>query len=184
MVVRSGVAVGQATGSSYAEDIRELERATPVRCPSARRGLRYYRTRHGYWVTKRGAAKPVTRNGRSPRNCADARYLADVWRRRAHTARLAYQRWWRHEYAWWVWLPSNWAALGACETGYGRPPGNWNHSNARFTSAFGISWAEYDNDARHMGVPPWHVRHTPRDQYEAALGHYDRFGDGWSCPGP
>jgi len=112
------------------------------------------------------------------------KYLARVFRAKAYTARKAYERWYVYQYHWWEWLPLNWQDLGACETGYGRRPGNFEHSNSRFTSAFGISWAEYDADAAYFGSPPWHVRHTPRDQYNAARGHLARFGDGWTCPGP
>lgn len=82
-------------------------------------------------------------------------------------------------YNWESWLPYNWKGVARCETHF-----NWEHSNSRFVSAFGISWREYNADAAYMGAPPWHIRHTPRDQYNAALGHYARFGDGWTCPGP
>jgi hypothetical protein len=179
---QSGAAVGEAAVSSTAEDIRELERAAPERCPDNRRGLRYYRSRASVWATARGAASP-SQGSRAPRNCADAHYLAQVWRSRSFEQRQATERW-EHLYAWWLWLPANWQALGACETGGGQRPGNWAHSNSSFTSAFGISWAEYDADAAYMGAPPWHVRHAPRDQYDAARGHLARFGDGWDCPGP
>ncbi len=90
------------------------------------------------------------------------------------------------QYRWQVWLPDNWARLGACETGYGRKPGNWHHHNSSYVSAFGISRREYDRDARYMGVAPWNDANppTPWQQYRAAVGHYRRFGDGWGCPGP
>ena len=139
--------------------------------------------RHAEWMAERGVTRPVTRKGRAPRNCADARYLAALWRSRSFEQRQVTGRWLHHHYAWREWLPANWYRLGSCETGYGGPP-NWEHSNSSFTSAFGISWREYNADAAYMGAPPWHVRHTPRDQYNAALGHLARFGDGWTCPGP
>jgi hypothetical protein len=115
--------------------------------------------------------------------CPTARRRAVEWRDRAWQAKKAYAKWYAYNYDWRSWLPDNWRRLGTCETGYGGDP-NFEHSNSRFTSAFGISWAEYNADAAYMGAPPWHVRHTPRDQYMAALGHYKRFGDGWTCPGP
>lgn len=174
----SGAAVGKTAVSSSAQvDKRELERAAPG-CPHAKRGLRFYRARHGFWVAARGAQ--ARHKVRAPRNCADARYLAALWRTRAAEQRR-YTTWWL--YSWEEWLPRNWYELGSCETGYGGDP-NWQHSNSSYTSAFGISWAEYNADAAYMGAPPWHVRHTPRDQYMAALGHLARFGDGWGCPGP
>ena len=102
------------------------------------------------------------------------------WQRSCTIARKVYKRVWNeYHYDWEAWLPWNWKGVARCETHY-----NWEHSNSRFVSAFGISWREYNADAAYMGAPPWHVRHTPRDQYNAALGHYARFGDGWSCPGP
>jgi len=84
-----------------------------------------------------------------------------------------------YHYNWQSWLPANWQGVARCETHF-----DWEHNNSSFVSAFGISWREYNADAAYMGAPPWHVRHTPRDQYKAALGHYARFGDGWTCPGP
>lgn len=105
------------------------------------------------------------------------------WQRSCTIAREVYKRaqtfWNDYQYNWEEWLPWNWKNVASCETHF-----NWEHSNRSFVSAFGISWREYNADAAYMGAPPWHVRHTPRDQYKAALGHYARFGDGWSCPGP
>jgi hypothetical protein len=117
--------------------------------------------------------------------------LAVPWTRSCRIARKIYQRhvdrlaelkhiiWLDYQYNWESWLPDNWKRVASCETHF-----NFEHNNSSFVSAFGISWREYNADAAHMGAPPWNVRHTPRDQYMAALGHYDRFGDGWSCPGP
>ncbi len=105
------------------------------------------------------------------------------WQKSCTIARRIYkqkQAWLNHyHYNWESWLPSNWKGVARCETHF-----NWEHNNSRFVSAFGISWREYNADAAHMGAPAWHIRHTPRDQYMAALGHYNRFGDGWTCPGP
>lgn len=113
------------------------------------------------------------------------------WTRSCKIARRIYQRetnklarikqaiYEDYHYNWQSWLPYNWQMVARCETHF-----NWEHSNSRFVSAFGISWREYNADAAYMGAPPWNVRHTPRDQYKAALGHYARFGDGWTCPGP
>lgn len=94
------------------------------------------------------------------------------------------------QYKWWVWLPSNWQALGACETGYGKRPGNWKHANSRYVSAFGIQRGSfagaYDHDAKMAGMPPWNDAHppTPWQQYRTALMHYRLYGDGWGCSGP
>lgn len=103
------------------------------------------------------------------RSCTIARRLVRVHEQKVY----------EYNYDWEKWLPYNWQGVARCETHF-----NWEHSNSVFVSAFGISWREYNADAAYMGAPPWHVRHTPRDQYLAALGHYARFGDGWTCPGP
>jgi hypothetical protein len=102
------------------------------------------------------------------------RYQLRIWQ-----ARLEQCRQWN----WKSWLPANWRALAVCETGL-----NWRHYNGGYRSAFGISTREYDRDASYKGVRPWFVKGkpppTPWEQYQAALGHYERFGDGWGCPGP
>lgn len=58
-------------------------------CPYAHLGLAFYRGRYITWQLKRGA---VFTTGRQPRNCADARYLAHVWAKRAHDVRQMYVR--------------------------------------------------------------------------------------------
>lgn len=154
------------------------------RCKSNRLGVVWYRFATWKWQEKRQGRLADTAPTVHGKSCRRAHYAVQEWRARSIAARTKYRKWFRYNYAWWDWLPSNWQALGACETGYGQRPGNFEHNNAKFVSAFGISWAEYNSDAAYFGSPPWHVRHTPRDQYNAALGHYARFGDGWSCPGP
>lgn len=100
----------------------------------------------------------------------------------------AHKQQWQHR--WQVWLPANWQQLGACETGYGKRPGNWRHANSSYVSAFGIQRGSfpggYDHDARMAGMPPWNDRRppTPWQQYRTALMHYRLYGDGWGCPGP
>lgn len=149
-------------------------------CPGANRAISFYR--HSVRDTLKQIG-PVTLPQRRWWGCNSARRRAVEWREKAHTARTTLAKWIAYQYDWRSWLPRNWYLVGSCESGYGGDP-NWEHTNSRFTSAFGISWAEYNADAAYMGAPPWNVRHTPRDQYKAALGHYARFGDGWDCPGP
>lgn len=52
------------------------------RCPDARTGIVFYRSRYAYHRSVRGLGTPYPA-GRKPRNCADAHYLADVWDGRA-----------------------------------------------------------------------------------------------------
>jgi len=113
------------------------------------------------------------------------------WRARAAKARTRFKVWFRQEYAWWLWLPANWRHLGACETGYGREPGNWAWDSGSYVSAFGIYRSGYADDAHRIGNLSWdetisrlHRLPTPREQYDAGLSHYRANGDGWGCPGP
>jgi len=180
----SSSAIPSRSSSTTAARAAEAPPPAPLlRCRSARLAVSYYRAR----TYERQDARDGRHATRSPivrgKACKWARYASEVWRARARAAARRLEEWLEYQYAWEKWLPSNWYRLGSCETGYGGAP-NWEHSNSRFTSAFGISWAEYDADAAYNGAPPWRVRHTPRDQYLAALGHYARFGDGWTCAGP
>lgn len=54
-------------------------------CPYAHLGLAFYRGRYVHWTLQRGASSIP--NWRRPRNCADARYLANVWAKRAQQSR-------------------------------------------------------------------------------------------------
>lgn len=65
--------------------------SAPERCPDHRRGLSFYRQRHGDWLKLRGVH--ATHTSRAPRSCPDARYLAKLWRSRSFTERQATERW-------------------------------------------------------------------------------------------
>lgn len=151
-------------------------------CPGARRGLAWYRARYAEHRRAQRLAGPVelVRYG-----CDATRRRAVEWRARAARERERAADWRRYHFAWREWLPRNWYVVGSCETGYGGAP-NWSHANSSYVSAFGISRREYDADAAFMGAPPWNDARppTPREQLLAAIGHYRRFGDGWTCPGP
>lgn len=61
-------------------------------CPYARVGLAFYRGRYVHWQLQREASLP---DWRKPRNCADAKYLAWVWSKRAYESRqktIAYKK--------------------------------------------------------------------------------------------
>lgn len=82
----------RGSGSFLAEATKQPEpRSETRRCKDHRRGLRFYRQRHREHLAVRGAAPPSP--GRSPRSCADARYLAIVARKRAARARTQTERW-------------------------------------------------------------------------------------------
>ena len=66
------------------------------RCPTARKGLRFYQARAAYWRARMGA-----REGRLAPQSGDTscpRFLANLWRAKAHAARRAYHRWFRRTY--------------------------------------------------------------------------------------
>ena len=73
--------------SDSSANVADRVRGERSTCPYARRGLAFYRERHADWLKLRGAPRP--QSGRAPRSCADARYLADIWRSRSFAARQA-----------------------------------------------------------------------------------------------
>jgi hypothetical protein len=162
----------------------------PERCRGARLGVVHYRTATHDWQAKRELAGragpgPLVRS----RSCHWARYAVDVWRARARAARLAFDAWFEHNFAWRSWLPANWYAVAVCESGHDPP--NWQHDSGTYVSAFGIFRPGYIDDAHRIGNRSWDetLRElgrypTPREQYDAAVSHFEANGDGWGCPGP
>ena len=154
-------------------------RAQVGRSCSAHKAVRYYSRRIDYWRSKMGAP------GVSPRGAATGcpRYLARVLRQKAHAAQKAYRRWWTYHYAWWEWLPDKWARIGACETGYGKRPGQWTWNSGTYQGAFGFyhgTWDQY----KPKGAPSEAYLATPRQQYQCALNVYYAHGYGaWGCGG-
>lgn len=144
--------------------------AAPEKCPDARKGLRWYRSRYN---DRREDMGIETRwpAGRKPMNCSDARQLANVWRYKATTARFALERWLkeqRDEWNWQGWLPRLWYAIGMCETHL-----DWNFDSGTYVSAFGIIRSAF---------PGWNGHNSPREQYRVALGIAGRYGLGaWGC---
>ena len=154
----------------------------PEHCADSQNAIVYYRRAYTNSRTKMRLQGAVARAWYP---CDAARRRAGEWRDKAKAARAQLEQWLSYHYDWQKWLPANWYRVGSCETGYGGAP-DFTFANGRFVSAFGISRSIYDRDAAHAGVPPWNDSNppTPREQYLAALGHYDMFGDGWGCPGP
>jgi hypothetical protein len=156
------------------------------KCPSARRAVQYYAKRYASWLEKRGAQSKF-----QPRklNSGCPRYMAKLLQRKSRIARLSYQRWHVYHWRWDIWLPDKWQRIGACETGYGRRPGNWRHSNSSYEGAFGFAKSSWDGfkgaaDPKAGPYPADAWQATPRQQYEVALAIYRRFGfSGWGCKG-
>lgn len=158
----------------------------PEKCPSARKAVAYYRVQ----THQRQSARGGTLSDRTPivrgKSCHWARYAARVWSARAKAA-LKSLRVWEYQFAWWKWLPDKWQRIGACETGYGRRPGNWHHSNSSYEGAFGFaksSWDafKYRADPKAGPYPADAWMATPRQQYEVALAIWRAYGfSGWGC---
>lgn len=110
-------------------------------------------------------------------------------RRNARAARIAYEKWHHYHHAWWDWLPDKWARIGACETGYGKRPGNWKWNSGSYQGAFGFAVSSWDAfryraDPKAAPYPTEAYLATPRQQYEVALAIYYRYGfSGWGCRG-
>lgn len=66
-------------------------RSETRRCPDHRAGVRWYRAKHRHWNRLRHA--PAPRQGRKPRSCPDARFLAVRARERSRNARTVTERW-------------------------------------------------------------------------------------------
>jgi hypothetical protein len=116
-----------------------------------------------------------------PKSRLYRQWTLQLWQQR-HAACLIALHERARQWNWQAFLPDKWRRVGICETGL-----NWRHANGQYVSAFGISRREYDRDAASMHAPPWNDARPPSpwDQYQAALGHYHRFGgfSGWSCRG-
>lgn len=93
--------------------------------------------------------------------------------------RVGNQQW---QYRWQVWLPKKWQRIGACETGYGRPPGNWKWNSGIYQGAFGFHHSSWDRFKPVAWWPNEAYLATPWQQYQVALRIYHRYGfTGWGC---
>jgi len=181
---KSSGAAGAPTPSAYSER-RSVELRVPAPdCPSAHKAVRFYRARYVEWVRLRGAVA-APRRMQHPSSCP--RYLAALWQRKARAARLRYERWHAYHYDWRSWLPDLWLRIGACETGYGRPPGDWKWNSGTYEGAFGFHYSTWDHyhpraTRKARPYPDAAYEATPRQQYEVALAVYRSVGiHAWGC---
>jgi hypothetical protein len=190
------------------------KQVAPEKC-SAHKAVKFYAGRIAYWRAKKEmgtgphpGATPRASHFRAgagrvlgkSRVATCPRYLAHVLQRKARAAHRAYDRWVEYHWHWSAWLPDKWQRIGACETGYGRRPGNWRHDASRDTNhdgeadtgyegAFGFavsSWDafKYRADPKAGPYPNAAWQATPRQQYEVALAIYRAYGfSGWGCRG-
>lgn len=180
----AGAGLGALEPVPLAADYSARRASPPKRCPAAQRAVRYYSERVNFWRTKTGAPKLATHPGSK---CP--RYLASMLKTKAKLARLSYTRWLWYHWAWYDWMPDKWARIGACETGYGRRPGNWRHNSGTYQGAFGFAVSSWDSFVPHASrkagpYPSEAYLATPRQQYEVALAIWRRYGfSGWGCRG-
>lgn len=156
--------------------------AAPEKCPTAHAGLRFYVRRLNEHRSLMGLSP---QRHKITQSCP--RYLAQVWKHKARAARLAYERWHHYHYSWADWLPDRWQRIGACETGYGRRPGQWTWNSGTYQGSFGFHYGTWDSyrhraDPKAGPYPDDAYEATPRQQYEVALAVYRAVGYGaWGC---
>jgi hypothetical protein len=160
-------------------------------CRPSVKAITYYRKAYTASRTAMGLAGAVPRVWYQ--QCPALRERAVAWRGRARKAARELAVWKRDNYQWWRWMPrgSKWYRVASCETGYGRDP-NFAHDSGTYVSAFGIYRPGYADDAHRVGNLSWDetIRArgtvpTPREQYDAAVSHYNAHGgfSGWGCRG-
>ena len=95
--------------------------------------------------------------------------------------RVGSQAW---QWKWQVWLPDKWQRVGACETGYGRRPGQWTWNSGTYQGAFGFHYDSWDQFKPVAWWPREAYLATPWQQYQTALAIHRRYGfSGWGCRG-
>lgn len=152
-------------------------------CPQARETLTYYTKAVADWRSKMGIQKSHE-VGRF--SCAQILRRIPVIKARAIAARKRYDWWWH--YAWPAWMPDKWQRIGACETGYGKRPGDfhWNSGTSKspgyqgFVGFAASTWDAY----RPAGYPSEAYDATPREQLVVAEIVRAAVGYGaWGCGG-
>jgi hypothetical protein len=73
------------------------------------------------------------------------------------------------QWKWQVWLPDKWARIGACETGYGRRPGDWTWNSGTYQGAFGFHHQSWDQFKPVSWWPREAYLASPWQQYRTAL---------------
>ena len=144
-------------------------------CARARRGLAFYIAATNRWRARMGAGR-VIRVRSDGDSCPRIRSLARVMRSKARAARVRYERWHWHEYAWREWLPAKWKRIIQCETGSRHA---WNSGS--YQGAYGFAVSSWDA-FRPPGYPSEAYLATPREQWNVALAIWRRYGfSGWGC---
>lgn len=162
---------------------REKAKPFVVACKSAEKAIVFYRSKTWELQKKLGQELRATNYPERRKGaCGYKRYLVGIWRDYAASTRVQWKAY-LYDYAWWIWLPDKWQRIGACETGYGKRPGQWTWNSGRFQGAFGFYYGTWDA-YKPTGAPADAHLATPRQQYQAALNVYAAHGYGaWGCGG-
>ena len=161
--------------------------ATEPGCLPSVKAITYYRRAYTSSRETMGATGAPARVWYQ--NCTTLRRRATMWRDRAHVAARELAAYQRYQYAWWEWMPRGWQNIGACETGYGRRPGNFRHNSGTYQGFAGFAVSSWDAfvrsaDPKAGPYPSEAYLATPRQQYEVALAIWRRYGlSGWGCRG-
>lgn len=167
------------------EDAPLLDRTAVKKetCKSTEKAIVYYRGK--VWKYQRALDKPRSKTNfpeRLKNACGYKKWQAEQWRNRASKWKQLHDDYIYH-YAWWEWLPDKWQRIGACETGYGKRPGQWTWNSGKFQGAFGFYYGTWDA-YRPPSAPSEAYLATPREQYQTALNVYSHHGYGaWGCGG-
>lgn len=132
--------------------------------------------------TQRGLDRTPAPNPWKPNSEGWRRVQLNTWvlKRKACLAVLTEIK---RQWNWQAWLPDKWARIGACETGYGQRPGNWQHNSGPYQGAFGFAVSSWDQ-FKLAGYPSEAYQATPWQQYQVALAIWRRYGfSGWGCRG-
>jgi len=144
----------------------------------ARKGLRFYQVRASFWAHKMGAGKG-TRLTHGTGTCP--RFAARIAREKARAARRTYERWHVYHYRWDLWMSDKFQRIGACETGYGKRPGDFKWNSGTYQGFAGFYYGTWDA-YKPRGAPSEAFLATPREQYQCALNVLAAHGYGaWGC---
>jgi hypothetical protein len=183
VILLVGTAAQQSKATRQTEDAPLIKKHPRVTCKSAQKAIVYYRG--NVWRYQKQLDKPRSETNfpeRIKNACAYKRWSVDRWQTRANNWRKHYDNY-IYDQAWWQWLPDKWQRIGACETGYGKRPGQWTWNSGTYQGAFGFYYGTWDG-YKPAGAPSEAYLASPRQQYQAALNVYNAHGYGaWGCGG-
>ena len=188
----SRAAVGANAVSSSAVPLGDLERAAREHCPDARLRARVLQVCRASLAAQDGGGDDGQRSGNfarrrrhietAPRLPPDPPRRHASGARRLRANRLRYQAW-AYQYDWRSWMPAKWQRIGACETGYGKRPGDFHWNSGTYQGFVGFFYGTWDA-FKPSGFPAEAYQATPRQQMVVAERVRAAVGYGaWGCGG-